>query len=45
MLYGFDMGGTKIELAVFDADLNQRWQNGCRRRKMIIVHCYRFLPI
>ncbi|MBK5142416.1 N-acetylglucosamine kinase [Budviciaceae bacterium BWR-B9] len=26
MYYGFDMGGTKTELAVFDADLNQLWQ-------------------
>ncbi|MEI9534424.1 N-acetylglucosamine kinase [Moellerella wisconsensis] len=26
MYYGFDMGGTKIELAVFDSDLNQIWQ-------------------
>lgn len=25
MLYGFDIGGTKIELAVFDHDLNQLW--------------------
>lgn len=25
MLYGFDIGGTKIELAVFDQDLNQLW--------------------
>lgn len=23
MYYGFDMGGTKIELAVFDKDLTQ----------------------
>jgi len=26
MYYGFDMGGTKIELAVFDNELNQVWQ-------------------
>ncbi|WP_323086767.1 N-acetylglucosamine kinase [Providencia alcalifaciens] len=26
MYYGFDMGGTKIELAVFDQALNQVWQ-------------------
>lgn len=26
MYYGFDMGGTKIELAVFDKGLNQIWQ-------------------
>lgn len=26
MYYGFDMGGTKIELAVFDKDLTQVWQ-------------------
>ncbi|UNK26283.1 N-acetylglucosamine kinase [Serratia plymuthica] len=26
MYYGFDMGGTKIELGVFDADLNRIWQ-------------------
>lgn len=26
MYYGFDMGGTKIELAVFSQDLNQIWQ-------------------
>lgn len=26
MYYGFDMGGTKIELAVFDNALNQVWQ-------------------
>ncbi len=26
MYYGFDMGGTKIELAVFDQNLNQIWQ-------------------
>ncbi|VEB62900.1 N-acetyl-D-glucosamine kinase [Providencia rustigianii] len=26
MYYGFDMGGTKIELAVFDHDLNPVWQ-------------------
>ena len=26
MYYGFDMGGTKIELAVFDNDLNPIWQ-------------------
>ncbi|WP_337236408.1 N-acetylglucosamine kinase [Proteus faecis] len=26
MYYGFDMGGTKIELAVFDKDLTQIWQ-------------------
>ncbi|QTF08781.1 N-acetylglucosamine kinase [Brenneria izadpanahii] len=26
MYYGFDMGGTKIELGVFDADLNKVWQ-------------------
>lgn len=26
MYYGFDMGGTKIELAVFDQNLNQLWQ-------------------
>ena len=26
MYYGFDMGGTKIELGVFDAELNQIWR-------------------
>lgn len=26
MLYGFDMGGTKIEIAVFDAQLQPVWQ-------------------
>ncbi|GKW41087.1 N-acetylglucosamine kinase [Pectobacterium parvum] len=26
MYYGFDMGGTKIELGVFDAELNKVWQ-------------------
>ncbi|RLM27067.1 N-acetylglucosamine kinase [Brenneria alni] len=26
MYYGFDMGGTKIELGVFDAALNKVWQ-------------------
>ena len=26
MYYGFDMGGTKIELGVFDAELNPIWQ-------------------
>ncbi|MEE3650292.1 MULTISPECIES: N-acetylglucosamine kinase [unclassified Brenneria] len=26
MYYGFDMGGTKIELGVFDAGLNMVWQ-------------------
>jgi N-acetylglucosamine kinase len=26
MFYGFDMGGTKTELAVFDADFNPIWQ-------------------
>ncbi|UYA60936.1 N-acetyl-D-glucosamine kinase 2 [Pectobacterium sp. F1-1] len=26
MYYGFDMGGTKIELGVFDAALNNVWQ-------------------
>lgn len=26
MYYGFDMGGTKIELGVFDADLQRIWQ-------------------
>jgi len=26
MLYGFDMGGTKIEIAAFDDNLNQVWQ-------------------
>lgn len=26
MLYGFDMGGTKIEIAAFDDNLNQLWQ-------------------
>ncbi|AKJ42225.1 N-acetylglucosamine kinase [Pragia fontium] len=26
MFYGFDMGGTKIELAVFDEHLKQLWQ-------------------
>ncbi|OOC13554.1 N-acetylglucosamine kinase [Dickeya dadantii] len=26
MYYGFDIGGTKIELAVFDADLQRIWQ-------------------
>ncbi|MHA7847172.1 N-acetylglucosamine kinase [Serratia sp. D1N4] len=26
MYYGFDMGGTKIELGVFDADLRRIWQ-------------------
>ena len=26
MLYGFDMGGTKIEMAVFDSQLKQLWQ-------------------
>ncbi len=25
MYYGFDMGGTKIELAVFDEEMNQVW--------------------
>ncbi|SQJ21134.1 N-acetyl-D-glucosamine kinase [Serratia rubidaea] len=26
MFYGFDMGGSKIELGVFDADLQRVWQ-------------------
>jgi N-acetylglucosamine kinase len=26
MYYGFDMGGTKIELGVFDAELHPIWQ-------------------
>ncbi|CAM3449824.1 N-acetylglucosamine kinase [Yersinia entomophaga] len=26
MYYGFDMGGTKIEMGVFDADLQRIWQ-------------------
>lgn len=26
MFYGFDMGGTKIEIGVFDSDLKQIWQ-------------------
>lgn len=26
MYYGFDVGGTKIELGVFDAELNKVWQ-------------------
>ncbi|MFV8758524.1 ROK family protein, partial [Yersinia enterocolitica] len=25
MYYGFDMGGTKIELGVFDANLQRIW--------------------
>ena len=26
MYYGFDMGGTKIELGVFDGNLQRIWQ-------------------
>ncbi len=33
MYYGFDMGGTKIELAVFDNELNQVWQKRVRTPK------------
>lgn len=39
MYYGFDMGGTKIELGVFDADLQRIWQKECRRRVMITSNC------
>lgn len=40
MYYGFDMGGTKIELGVFDDNLQRIWQKRCRRRVKITGSCW-----
>ncbi|EEG87159.1 putative N-acetyl-D-glucosamine kinase [Proteus penneri ATCC 35198] len=43
MYYGFDMGGTKIELAVFDKDLTQVWQKRVptpKKRLSSIIECF-----
>lgn len=38
MYYGFDIGGTKIALGVFDSGRQLQWESGCRHRVTAMTH-------
>lgn len=38
MYYGFDIGGTKIALGVFDSGRQLRGKSGCRHRVTAMTH-------
>ncbi len=39
MYYGFDIGGTKIALGVFDSTRRLQWENGLRLMPAMVTLC------